>query len=209
MIRVALYDAKAYDKPSFEHYSELHNIPLRFLETKLNEDTVDLAKGCDAVCVFVNDIVNAADIDKLYKYGIKLVALALLLGIGVTAYAADSPLAELYFYNHSAVGGMSALNTTTMASQTEASIDNAGYNCIRYTNVPAGPSSSASVIRTLDDDAIFFISGHAGKGRVVCVDNSNNITRISASAVNNNSVYSLEYNFENTTDKLRRLRFAY
>lgn len=75
MIRVALYDAKAYDKPSFEHYSELHNIPLRFLETKLNEDTVDLAKGCDAVCVFVNDIVNAAVIDKLYKYGIKLVAL--------------------------------------------------------------------------------------------------------------------------------------
>lgn len=75
MIRVALYDAKAYDKPSFEHYSELHNIRLRFLETKLNEDTVDLAKECDAVCVFVNDIVNAAVIDKLYKYGIRLVAL--------------------------------------------------------------------------------------------------------------------------------------
>ena len=45
MIRVALYDAKAYDKPSFEHYSELHNIRLRFLETKLNEDTVDLANA--------------------------------------------------------------------------------------------------------------------------------------------------------------------
>ena len=75
MIRVALYDAKAYDKPSFEHYSELYNIRLRFLETKLNEDTVDLAKECDAVCVFVNDIVNAAVIDKLYKYGIRLVAL--------------------------------------------------------------------------------------------------------------------------------------
>ena len=135
--------------------------------------------------------------------------LSLLFGVGITAYATDSPLAELYFYNHSAVGGLTALNTTTMASQTESSIDNAGYNCIYYTNVPAGPASSSSVIRTLDDDAIFFISGHAGKGRVVCIDNNNNVTRISASAVNNNSVYSLEYNFENTTNQLKRLRFAY
>ena len=135
--------------------------------------------------------------------------LSLVLTLGVVAYAADSPLAELYFYNHSATGGLSALNTTTSASQTENSIDNAGYNCISYTNIPAGPSSSGSVIRTLDDDAIFFISGHAGNGRVVCVDNSNNITRISANAVNNDSVYSLEYNFENTTNQLKTLRFAY
>ena len=75
MLRVAFYDAKAYDRPSFEHYAELHNIFLRFLETRLNEDTVELAKGCDAVCVFVNDIVNEAVIEKLHKYGIRLVAL--------------------------------------------------------------------------------------------------------------------------------------
>ena len=75
MLRVAFYDAKAYDRPSFEHYAELHNILLRFLETRLNEDTVELAKGCDAVCVFVNDIVNEAVIEKLHKYGIRLVAL--------------------------------------------------------------------------------------------------------------------------------------
>lgn len=75
MIRVAFYDAKAYDKPSFEYYGGLHDIQLRFLETKLNEDTVELAKGCDVVCVFVNDVVNAAVIDKLHSYGVKMVAL--------------------------------------------------------------------------------------------------------------------------------------
>ena len=133
----------------------------------------------------------------------------LLLSVSLTVFAADSPLAELYFYNHSAVGVLSALDTTTKASQTEGCIDNAGYNSISYTNVQAGPASSGSVIRTLDDDAIFFISGHAGHGRVVCVDNNNNITRISANAVNDNSVYSLAYNFGNTTDKLKKLRFAY
>ena len=49
MIKVAFFDAKAYDKPSFEHYGEIHDVEFRFLETKLNEDTVELAKGCDAV----------------------------------------------------------------------------------------------------------------------------------------------------------------
>ena len=75
MIRVAFFDTKAYDKPSFERFGSEHDIHFRFLETKLNEDTVELARGCDAVCVFVNDTVNAAVIDKLYEYGVRLVAL--------------------------------------------------------------------------------------------------------------------------------------
>ena len=75
MIQVALFDTKAYDRPSFEKYGKEHDIQYRFLETKLNEDTVELARGCDAVCVFVNDTVNAQVIDKLYSYGVKLVAL--------------------------------------------------------------------------------------------------------------------------------------
>lgn len=75
MIRVALFDAKAYDKPAFEHYGSLYDIKFRFLETKLNEDTVSLAADCEAVCVFVNDDVNAKVIDKLYESGVKLIAL--------------------------------------------------------------------------------------------------------------------------------------
>ena len=75
MIKVALFDAKAYDKPAFEHYGSLYDIKFRFLETKLNEDTVSLAADCEAVCVFVNDDVNAKVIDKLYESGVKLIAL--------------------------------------------------------------------------------------------------------------------------------------
>ena len=75
MIKVVLYDAKAYDRPSFEHYGQLHDMQFRFIEAKLNEDTVELARGCDAVCVFVNDTVNAKVIDRLYEMGIKMVAL--------------------------------------------------------------------------------------------------------------------------------------
>ena len=75
MIKVAFYDTKAYDKPSFEHYGAIHDIQFRFLETKLNKDTAALAEGCDAVCVFVNDSVDADVIEQLYNCGIKLIAL--------------------------------------------------------------------------------------------------------------------------------------
>ena len=75
MIKVAFYDAKEYDKPSFEHYGNLHDVHFRFIETKLNEDTADLARGCTAVCVFVNDTVSAAVIERLYEHGVKIIAL--------------------------------------------------------------------------------------------------------------------------------------
>ena len=72
---MAFYDAKEYDKPSFEHYGKLHDVQFRFLETKLNQDTVPLANGCEAVCVFVNDNVDSTVIQKLYENGVKLIAL--------------------------------------------------------------------------------------------------------------------------------------
>ncbi len=74
-MKIAFYDTKMYDKPSFEYCGAREGYEFKFLETRLNEDTADLAKGCDVVCVFVNDTVNAAVIDKLYEYGIRLIAL--------------------------------------------------------------------------------------------------------------------------------------
>ena len=75
MIQVAFYDTKEYDKAAFEPYGAQKDIRFRFLETKLNADTVALAEGCDAVCVFVNDQVDAAVIDRLHHYGVRLIAL--------------------------------------------------------------------------------------------------------------------------------------
>ncbi|MBP5244978.1 MAG: 2-hydroxyacid dehydrogenase, partial [Clostridia bacterium] len=74
-MKIAFFDTKPYDKPSFERYGKEHGLEFKFLEAKLNEDTARLAEGSDAVCVFVNDPVIAAVIDKLYGYGIKLIAL--------------------------------------------------------------------------------------------------------------------------------------
>jgi len=75
MIKVAFFDTKEYDRASFELCNVQNEMEFKFLETKLTEDTVDLAKGCDVVCVFVNDTVNDKVIDKLYEYGVKMIAL--------------------------------------------------------------------------------------------------------------------------------------
>ncbi len=74
-MKVAFFDAKPYDKPSFDAYGEKHGVLFKYFETKLNEDTAELANGFDAVCVFVNDTVNAAVIDRLCEIGVRVVAL--------------------------------------------------------------------------------------------------------------------------------------
>lgn len=74
-MKIAFFDAKPYDKPSFDAFGAQNDIRYKYFETKLTEDTVELANGCDGVCVFVNDTVNAAVIDRLYKMGVDIVAL--------------------------------------------------------------------------------------------------------------------------------------
>ncbi len=74
-MQVSFFDAKPYDIPSFEKYGRENGIEFKFFETKLNADTAQLARGAEAVCVFVNDEVNAGVIDKLYECGVKLIAL--------------------------------------------------------------------------------------------------------------------------------------
>ena len=74
-MRFAFFDTKPYDKESFEAFEGQGGLEFKYFETKLTEDTVGLAKGFDGVCVFVNDTVNDQVIDKLYEYGVKMIAL--------------------------------------------------------------------------------------------------------------------------------------
>lgn len=74
-MKLAFFDAKPYDKPAFDTCAANAGIKIKYYETKLNEDTVELATGADAVCVFVNDTVNAAVIDRLQQLGVGVLAL--------------------------------------------------------------------------------------------------------------------------------------
>jgi len=74
MIKAAMFDSKQYDIDSFESIRG-ENVKIKYFETKLTEDTAFLAKGYDAVIVFVNDDVNSEVIEILSSVGVKLVAL--------------------------------------------------------------------------------------------------------------------------------------
>ena len=74
-MQIAFFDTKPYDIPAFENYGKAGGVEFKYYETKLNNDTVELARGSDGVCVFVNDDINASVIDKLYEYGVRLIAL--------------------------------------------------------------------------------------------------------------------------------------
>ncbi len=74
-MKFAFFDAKPYDKPGFELYGEKYGIEFKFFETRLSEDTVNLAKGFDGICTFVNDELDKNVLDAISTYGIKLIAL--------------------------------------------------------------------------------------------------------------------------------------
>ena len=74
-MKLAFFDTKPYDIPGFDRYAVPAGIEIKYFESKLNPDTVSLAAGFDAVCVFVNDSVNAQVVEKLQELGVKAIVL--------------------------------------------------------------------------------------------------------------------------------------
>src|SRR4029079_5178893 len=76
-MRIAVFSTKPYDTIFLERANVAQPRPhdLVFFDSRLGPDTTALAQGCDAVCVFVNDCVNAEVIDTLARQGIRLIAL--------------------------------------------------------------------------------------------------------------------------------------
>ncbi len=75
-MKILMYDAKIYDKESFEkRLKNFKGIKIDYIEAELSLQTVNLAKGYDAVCIFVNCVLSKEIIKKLVSYNIKLVLL--------------------------------------------------------------------------------------------------------------------------------------
>ena len=72
-MKIAFFSTKSYDREYFDRYVTTHEII--YFEAQLNKQTVNLAASCNAVCVFVNDILNADVIIELKKIGVQLIAL--------------------------------------------------------------------------------------------------------------------------------------
>lgn len=75
MKRIVMFDAKPYDRESFDSLKDQYDFRIKYFENKLNPDTAALAQGADAVIAFVNDTIDAQVIEKLNSFGIKILAL--------------------------------------------------------------------------------------------------------------------------------------
>jgi D-lactate dehydrogenase len=72
-MRTAFFSTRPYDRTYFGQSAGTH--PFVFFETPLDEQSVALASGCNAVCVFVNDRLTAPVIGELHKLGVRLILL--------------------------------------------------------------------------------------------------------------------------------------
>ncbi len=72
-MKIYFYSTKKYDQEYFLKQNSSHE--LTFSDYQLNADTAVLAKGYDAVCIFVNDICDAEVLSTLNSIGIKNILL--------------------------------------------------------------------------------------------------------------------------------------
>jgi D-lactate dehydrogenase len=104
-IKMAVFSTKNWVVDSFNVVNDRYKFELSYFESRMYKKTVPLAEGFDAVCVFVNDVLDAEVIEGLHKAGVKLIALrcagfnnvdiekAKELGMGVVRVPAYSPYA--------------------------------------------------------------------------------------------------------------------
>ncbi len=74
-IPVAVFDTKPYDREFLEPAFHRAGLEGRWLTPRLGLETVRLAEGAPAVCVFVNDDVSAPVVEALTRLGVRIVAL--------------------------------------------------------------------------------------------------------------------------------------
>ncbi len=74
-MKIAFYGTKPYDKICFEPMGKEYGFDIHFIEASCNQETIFMAKGYDAICIFVNDYVNAEMIDALYDMKVKAILL--------------------------------------------------------------------------------------------------------------------------------------
>lgn len=104
-MKVAVFSTKPYDKEFLGKANQEYGHELQFFSPSLDSETVILAEGCEAICVFVNDRLDRKIIETLKQQGVGLIALrcagynnvdldtAQELGITVVRVPAYSPYA--------------------------------------------------------------------------------------------------------------------
>lgn len=73
--KIAFFRTEAYERETFEKANKAFQLDLQYIQEPLSLDTASLAKGCKAICIFVNDAIDEKLIEHLYTLGVRLIAL--------------------------------------------------------------------------------------------------------------------------------------
>ncbi len=119
-MKIAFYGTKPYDKIWFEPMGKEYGFDIHFIDAACNQETVFMAKGYDAICVFVNDYVNAEMIDALYEMNVRAILLRSAGFNNVDVRAAEEKIVVLRVpsYSPEAVAEFSMAMLLTVARQT-------------------------------------------------------------------------------------------
>src|SRR6059058_5038328 len=72
---VAIFSSTPYERQYLDEANKAENHTLKYIDVSLNRDTVGLAEGSGAVCIFVNDKADADVLEALKQGGTRLLAL--------------------------------------------------------------------------------------------------------------------------------------
>lgn len=78
-MKIAVFSARPYDRLSLDEANAARAVPgpfeFQYYEATLDTHTAALANGCDGVCVFVNDRLDAPILQTLHELGIRAIVL--------------------------------------------------------------------------------------------------------------------------------------
>ena len=131
-MKIAFFSTKAYDKNSFLTTNVSYSHDFSFFEPRLTAETIALATGFPAVCVFINDELGEETLRAIHSTGTRFIALrcagfnnvnpdvAQELGMEVVRVPAYSP----YAVAEHAVGLILALNRKLYRAHNRVRDDN-------------------------------------------------------------------------------------
>ena len=74
-MKIAVFSAQPYDRQFLDAANAAEGHELHYFEAALGPESVALAAGYEAICIFVNDVANAGVLEALRAGGTRLVAL--------------------------------------------------------------------------------------------------------------------------------------
>lgn len=129
-MKVAVFSTYSYDEEFLNQYNTGHSIT--FFKLPLTLQTANLVQGYNAVCVFVNDTVNAEVLNAIKQHGVQLIVLRCAGFNNVDIKAADAlgiPVLRVPAYSPEAVAEHTVALMLTLNRKTHKA-----YNRVREGN---------------------------------------------------------------------------